>query len=56
MKVEKALEEIEQIVRKIDPIQLYQSSLSHQLQNIVRKVRRDLKDEDVRKSIGSRTF
>lgn len=54
MKVEKALEEIENIVRQIDPIHLYQSSLGYQLQDIVRKVRNETRNEDV--PIGTRTF
>ena len=56
MKVEEALEEIEDIIRQIDPVQLYQSSLGHQLQNIVRKVRNDLREDDVRKAVGTNTF
>ena len=56
MKVEDALTEIEQIIRQIEPIQLYQSSLTIQLQNIVRKVRRDLREEDVNQTVGSNTF
>jgi hypothetical protein len=56
MKIEDALEEIENIVRQIDPIQLYSSQLGHQLQSIVRRVRRDLREEDVRKAVGTNTF
>ena len=56
MKVDEALEEIENIVRQIDPLQLYQSSLGHQLQNIIRKVRNDMKEEDIVKRVGTRTF
>ena len=55
-KVEEALEEIEAIVRQIEPTQLFQTSLGHQLQNIVRKVRNEMSEEDVRKAIGARTF
>ena len=56
MKVEEALEEIEKIVKQIDPVQLYQSPLGHEMQNIVRKVRREMREEDVREAIGTRTF
>ncbi|MHA2403862.1 MAG: hypothetical protein ACXADH_12780 [Candidatus Kariarchaeaceae archaeon] len=54
MKIEEALLEIEDIIKQIDPVQLYQASLGHELQNIVRKVRNELREEDVR--IGTKTF
>ena len=56
MKVEEALEEIEKIVKQIDPVQLYSASLGHHMQNIVRKVRHERKEEDVSKTLGTRTF
>jgi len=56
MKVEEALEEIENIIRQIDPVSLYHTSLSVQLQSIVRKVRNDLREEDVRQAVGTNTF
>lgn len=56
MKIEVALEEIEDIVRQLDPVQLYQPYLGRELQNIVRKVRKDLKEDDVRKALGTSTF
>ncbi len=39
MEVEEALSEIENTLRKIDPILLYRSNIGKELQNILRRLR-----------------
>lgn len=41
MEVDKALKEIEKIIRELDPIFLYRSNLGHEIHDIIRKVRRE---------------
>jgi len=46
MKIDKALTKIEETLRQLDPLTLFDSSLSKQLHDILRKIR-DEKREDV---------
>ena len=45
MEIEEALAEIEDTLRKIDPILLYRSHIGKELQNILRKLRDEKRPE-----------
>ena len=45
MKIEQALGEIENILRKVDPVVLYEARLAHQIHNIIRKLRTETQQE-----------
>ena len=47
MTLDEALGEIEGIIRKLDPIMLYQSHLVRELQNIVRRVQEETHDQTI---------
>ncbi len=48
MKIEQALNEIENILREVDPIVLYESNLAHHIRNIIRKLRKETRRKTVR--------
>ncbi len=47
MKIDQALIEIENILKEIDPIVLYESNLTHHIHNIIRKLRKETRREIV---------
>ena len=47
MKIDQALTQIENILREVDPIILYESSLTHHIHNIIRKLRKETRQETI---------
>jgi len=47
MKIDQALDEIENILRKVDPVVLYEARLAHNIHNIIRKLRTETQEETI---------
>lgn len=47
MKIDQALNEIENILRDVDPVVLYEARLAHQIHNIIRKLRIETQEETI---------
>lgn len=48
MKIEQALNDIENILREVDPVVLYEARLAHQIHNIIRKLRTETQEETMK--------
>jgi len=48
MKIEQALNEIENILKEVDPVVLYEANLAHTIHNIIRKLRKESQEETIR--------